>query len=277
MVVCIKELKELPPLSSSAREILKIASNDDVDVSVFTNVVNRDPALLARIISLANSAYFGNRMVNDVHRAIVDVLGFRTSKNIALGLVLSGIFNPKHCQRFDLPKYWLLSLLTATLTRDFAILLNHPKLDANDAYLSGMLNEIGLMALAYLYPQEMDQVLLHEENEAIYESEKAIFGSSHYAISAQLLESWYLPEIVYKIMRHSDPDPDSDQVACDLCQFVLFSWSIAHKIYAQEETVELDELQLPHILGDHVEQVKAIISNASEQLESHREMANLLS
>lgn len=275
MVVCIKELKQLPPLSNSAREILKIAYNDDIDISVFTKIVERDPALLAKLIGLANSAYFGNRSLSDVHRAIVDVLGLRTAKNIAMGLVLGGVFNPRQCRRFQLPKYWFLSLLTATLAKEFCLCANDDKIDPNDAYLSGMLNEIGLMALAYLHPEEMEEIMLHEDDEArMYEAEMEFFGQSHYAISTQLLESWRLPNIVCQIMGQSAPDLTEEE--CVLCQIIKFSRKIARNIYEQLP-IELTDCQPPSVIAEQSDRINSIINNANTQNEAYREMANLLS
>lgn len=274
-MVNTKKIKELPPLSNSAQEVLKIVQNDDIDVSVFTKVVEHDPALLAKLIGLANSAYFGSRSVTNVHRAVVDVLGFRTAKNIALGVVLGGIFNPKQCQHFDLPRYWFISLLTATLSREFVLSIRETIIDANEAYLSGMLNEIGLMALAYLYPQEMDQILSQEDNEVgILSGEADLIGNNHYSFSAELLESWHLPRIVSQIMCQSVPD--SGREACDLCKIIHFSQRIARHVYEQS-TLELDELQMPVILAGQTEVVEKIITKATTQVDSYREMAKLLS
>lgn len=276
MAVQTKELKELPPLSSSAREILKIVYKDDVDISVFVRIVESDPVLLARIIGLANSAFYGVRAtVTSVQRAIIDVLGFRTAKNIALGVVLGGIFNPKSCRAFDLPKYWLISLLTATLSRDIIVESGLTSLDANDAYLTGMLNEIGVMALAYLHPIEMEQVLSdNADDKTILATEMEIFGDNHYAISMQLMSDWKLPDIVNQIMLESVPD--SEQKAGDLCQIIHFSRMIANKIYEQK-TIDLEEFKLPTIISQHSSTIDSIISNTKIQVDAYQEMANLLS
>ncbi len=273
MAVCINELKELPPLSSSAREILKIIHDDDADISQLSRIIERDPALLSRIIGLANSAFFGARSVSSVHRAIIDVLGLRTAKNIVLGVVLGGIFNPRQCQAFDLPRYWFVSLMTATLAKDFSLALKMSSLDANDAYLSGMLNEIGLMAMAYLYPAEMQQVLA-DDGHSIPAREKELFGQSHYEISAVFLTDWQLPQIVIDVMLESDHNP---QTHCgDLCRIICLAHCLANMSY-DGLPVDLTEMELPEIIAQHIDVIDAIIKEAGEKVETYREMAGLLS
>ncbi|MCW8932531.1 MAG: HDOD domain-containing protein [Gammaproteobacteria bacterium] len=273
MTVCLNELNELPPLSSSAREILKIIHDDDADIAHFSQIVERDPALLSRTIGLANSAYFGNRAVTDVQRAIIDVLGLRTAKNIVLGVVLGGIFNPKSCKAFDLPRYWFVSLMTATLARDIAIGLKMTSLDANEAYLSGMLNEIGLMALAYLYPAEMGSVL-SDSDTSIYESENELFGQNHYDISARFLNDWQLPEFVTDVMLESSLN--SKKECSNLCHIIYFANTLSNMIY-DDSTINISEMNIPDIVLDEAHLIDSIIKNASGQVDAYRDMANLLS
>ena len=290
MVVCIKELKELPPLSNSAREILKIANNDDVDVSVFTDIVERDPALMAKLIGLANSAYFGSRLMSDLKRAVIDVLGYRMAKNVALGLVLGGIFNPRQCRGFDLSRFWFVSMVTATLTKELVSCMDGEKTDANDAFLSGLLNEIGMMALAYLHPQEMDEILLHAEDEQrIYEKEMEIFGKTHYALSAQLLATWHLPQIVCQIMGQFAPD--LEQQECGLCKVIRFARGIAVHIHESDihkndihkndnhksNIIDMGDYSVPDVLAGQEERITTIIDNTNSRIDSYQEMARLLS
>ena len=275
MIVCIKELNELPPLSNSAREILKIANNDEVDVSVFTDIVERDPALMAKLIGLANSAYFGSRLMSDLKRAVIDVLGFRMAKNVALGLVLSGVFNPGQCRGFDLSRFWFVSMVTATLAKELVSCMDGDQPDVNDAYLSGLLNEIGMMALAYLHPQEMDQILLHADDEQlVYEKEMEIFGKTHYAISAQLLETWHLPQIVCQIMGQFAPD--LEQQECGLCNVIRFARSIALHMH-EGNIIDMDAYSVPDVLAGKEERITMIIDNTNNRMDSYQEMARLLS
>lgn len=275
MAVTVNELEVLPPLSVSAQEILKIINRDDAELSEFIRIVEHCPALLAKIIALANSAFYGVRSVTDVRRAIIDVLGFPTARNIALGVVLSGVFIPGNCRAFDLPKYWLLSLLTAALAKNLVLEMKLTIVDANDAYVTGMLNEIGLLALAYLHPQEMTRVLENGGDEqSILAREMEIFGNSHYIIGIHLMREWNLPAIIQQVMLESAPD--SHQQTGDLCQIIHFCQLIAYKIYEQTP-IELDAMKLPAIMAHQLSTLDSVFSHTQTKIGAYQEMANLLS
>ncbi len=158
--ISMEKLNKLPPLSNAARKILEIIYNPDIDISVFVEVVEQDPVLLGKLIGMANSAYYGHRKISSAERAIIDILGLRTAKNIALGVVLSGIFDTRQCPNFKVENYWLNSLLSTRLGREFAVYITD--LQRDEVYLCAMLYEIGQMALAFLYPQVMNRILAEE-------------------------------------------------------------------------------------------------------------------
>jgi HD-like signal output (HDOD) protein len=275
MALIYREIRELPPLSSSARAILKIAHDDDAEVSEFTEIIEKDPALLARIIGLANSAYFGNRSVTDVNRAVIDVLGLRTAKNVALGVVLGGVFNARQCRAFNLPQFWFVSLLTATLSRDFIINLKLKHLDANDAYLSGMLNELGLMVMTYLYPDESNQVLTCQDDEAqFFAAQMDLLGEDYFNLGAHFLESWQLPEVVLQVMRESSPLNEANPG--ELAQLISFSRVLARQVY-ERVLIDFEALEIPDVLAGQQNAIADIFEAATSQFDAFREMAELLS
>ncbi len=88
----IQKIDCLPPIPSVAQEIL-IASNDDTtDMNDVAKIIKRDPALVARIIGMANSAFFDfGRNVITIEQAIIIVLGLDLVKSFALSLAMSQV------------------------------------------------------------------------------------------------------------------------------------------------------------------------------------------
>ncbi len=282
LFISMKKLNELPPLSNAARKILEIIYNPDIDISVFVNVVKQDPVLLGKLIGLANSAYYGRRNVSSAERAIIDILGLKTAKNIALGVVLSGIFDTRQCPNFKVENYWLNSLLSARLAREFAVYITD--IEPDEAYLCAMLYEIGQMALAFLYPDVMNRILAEEQTQMIAR-ECENFGRNHYSISAELLEKWYLPEIVVQVLAES-AEIEAERVTelskmtrlIQLCK--TLSSDILSKQSQMESTTEQADA-LPEPLPDFMQPVKAelkaVLEKTAGNLEDYREMARLLS
>ncbi len=288
LLISMEKLNDLPPLSNAARKILEIIYDSDIDISVFVEVVEQDPVLLGKLIGLANSAYYGRRQVSSAERAIIDILGLRTAKNIALGVVLSGIFDTRKCPNFKVADYWLKSLLSARLARDLA--LNIKDIEADEAYLCAMLYEIGQMALAFLYPEVMDRILAEKSSQRLAR-EFEFFARNHYSISAELLEKWHLPEIVVQVLTESVDLRGEAEIAAKgselskMTQLVLSSKQLGAQLLAPQEqaeseaeqAVELSESSLPDFLQPHKAELKRAIRKAADKLDDFQEMAQLLS
>ena len=284
----MEKLDELPPLSNAARKILEIIYNPDIDISVFVDVVEQDPVLLAKLIGLANSAYYGRRKISSAQRAIIDILGLKTAKNIALGVVLSGIFDTRQCPNFKVEDFWLNSLLSARLAREFAVYITDIELD--EAYLCAMLYEIGQMALAFLYPDVINQILAEEQTQKIAR-ELEIFGRNHYSISAELLEKWNLPEIVVQVLSESAEVGGSEDKTeyqtvelSKMTRLILLCRTLSSVILSKDSQVDSATEQVdvvPEPLPDFLQPVKseleAILRKTAGNLDDYREMARLLS
>ena len=286
--ISMEKLNHLPPLSNAARKILEIINNPDIDLSVFVEVVEQDPVLLGKLVGLANSAYYGRRKISSAKRAIIDILGLRTAKNIALGVVLSGIFDTRQCPNFNVADFWLNSLLSARLARDFAEYMTD--MEQDEAYLCAMLYEIGQMALAFLFPEEMNQILAEEQALRIAgELEK--FGRNHYSISAELLEMWNLPEIVVQVLSESaeiegsrDKTEQQSVELSKMTRLILLCNTASSAILSKEQQTESVAEQagiLPEPLPDFLQPVRseleAILGKTAGKLEDYQEMARLLS
>ena len=286
--ISMEKLNELPPLSNAARKILEIIYNPDIDISVFVDVVEQDPVLLGKLIGLANSSYYGHRKISSAERAIIDILGLRTAKNIALGVVLSGIFDTRQCPNFKVGDYWLNSLLSSRLGREFAVYVTDIQRD--EVYLCAMLYEIGQMALAFLYPQVMNRILAEEQALRMVR-ELQNFGRNHYSISAELLEKWNLPEIVVQVLSESAVIESSEDKTeyqtvelSKMTQLILLCNTLSSAILSKEnqmESIAEQDDTLPEPLPDFLQPVKteleAILRKTASNLDDYQEMAQLLS
>jgi hypothetical protein len=102
----ILQARDLPPLSFTATRLLELSADPDVEVDDLAAVIEQDPALTARILGVANSAYFGQvNPVLSVETAIIRVLGFNMVKSLALSIAMAGIFDTSKCPSFDLETY----------------------------------------------------------------------------------------------------------------------------------------------------------------------------
>lgn len=204
----VQKLKSLPAMSLVVRQFLEACSDSDVAIERLAHIIEKDPALLARIIGVANSAFYSPaEPVASAEEAIFQVLGVDMAKNLALGIVLSGPFSTDRCPLFPLATFWLESVITATLVHDFAPLVAaEPKLKEGDAYLAGLLHSFGLLVLIHLYPDEMNAIFAKSHgccsSYELIREERDLLQVDHLEVGAWLGRKWHLPEKIVLVMEN---------------------------------------------------------------------------
>jgi HD-like signal output (HDOD) protein len=203
----IQKIDHLPSMPAVAQEIL-IASNDDTsDLDDIAKIIKKDAALAAKIIGMANSAFFGfGRKVTTLEQAIINVLGLDLVKGFALSLAMSSVFKPEKCLNFDIKKYWSSAFLTADLATGFS---NHidskQNLDPNQLYLYGLLHNIGILVLTDRFPNIMSELFttaLENKEKRLIDYEKETIDFNHHEAGAWLGHKWKLPFEIIDIIEH---------------------------------------------------------------------------
>ena len=209
----VQKLNELPAMSLVAQQFLAAVSDTDVEISHFAHIIERDPALLARIIGVANSAYFSYpETVTNAEDAIFKVLGLQTTKSLVLGIILSGPFDASRCPGFRINDYWLECIFTATLAQSLTPLIDGvSKPEPSEAYLAGLLHKIGLLALVHLYPETMQKVIGGRKRccspQELQELEYAELSVTHSEVGSWLARKWHLPLLIVDVMgNYLKPD-----------------------------------------------------------------------
>lgn len=205
-------VESIPPLPATAATLLAMAADPDVEIEALAVVIERDPPLSARLLGLANSAFYAPRQpILTVKDAIVTVLGLNMVRNLAFGMALAGALSTAGCPRFDLTGYWVMALGTADLARGMAkaATIAHAP-DPDVAYMVGLLHNLGELLLVHLRPHEMDEALRRlgdEPGTNLVDQERAIIGIDHWVAGAFLARHWQLPPIIgASIERFDDVD-----------------------------------------------------------------------
>jgi len=203
----VRSLPDLPPFPVIGRQILSQVTSEQVDIPRLAKTIEQDPAVLSRIIGVANSAYYGcPDKIYTINHAIVRVLGLNVVKSLALGIVLNEPFNHRACHGFNMKEYWLRSMFIAITARWIGRRIEHEDDDFLDqAYLTGMLSNLGELVLVHLFSNEMnyvyEQVLGKEESEKLRLQSEIIGITSDEAITI-LACKWHLPESLQTVFQH---------------------------------------------------------------------------
>lgn len=202
-------LRELPPLPLAIRELSATLSDDQASYAVIAKALNRDPPLTARILGLANSAYYG--MAGRVHsmQDAVRILGLTLVRGVAMGMCLMEPLDTQRCASFRPQDYWLSSLLTALAARRLSPLVTartaeFSTISEDFAYLGGLLHRIGVIALVFLRPDVMEPLLgpRGRDGTPLSRLEERYLQLNHRQAGAWLLWRWRLPGPLPHVAAH---------------------------------------------------------------------------
>jgi diguanylate cyclase (GGDEF)-like protein len=237
---------KMPSSPRLAARILELIGDPTSSATDFGNIIRADPALSARLLKMANSAYFAQRTsVTTIERAVT-VLGLERVKTISLGFQLIAPLDRLGDGRFDMKAFWQHSLLRACLARSIAQTVV-PSL-VEEAFLVGLLEDAGIIVLVQaLGPAYSDlHGSAHLSPAAFYAVEKASFPYTHVDAIAVMASEWSLPEIIaLPLARHHHPVKLS-QGSSDIRRLTAVGSFVGSLGFARDLTIdpsELDPLQ----------------------------------
>jgi putative nucleotidyltransferase with HDIG domain len=203
----ISRLKDLPTLPQVVARIMQIVSNPMTSAADLNEVIAVDQALTAKVLRLANSAYYGfPKEITTIPQAVV-ILGFNTIRNLALSVsVHKMLFEGKERTHFSPREFWKHSVGTAVASKLLAKRIGF-KAEEN-AFTAGLLHDIGKSLLervdhaAFIACIEASR----ETKRALWEVEQERLGVDHAALGGRLAENWNLPgDLRGAIERHHLP------------------------------------------------------------------------
>ncbi|MCC6418533.1 MAG: diguanylate cyclase [Gemmataceae bacterium] len=209
----LKATGQLPTPTGVALAIMRLAASEHTTVAELARVLAADPAVVGRVLKVANSALSGStRPITGVREAIVR-LGVCAVRNIALGFAVVGKSGRAVCRAFDYHGFWARSLATGLAAQAVG---QHLRLDAaGDAFTAGLLCQVGRLALASVYPEEYGALLQRSPGHTaaeLRELERQTFATDHVELTAVMLEDWRLPAAVCRAIQHQY-DPDAEELA----------------------------------------------------------------
>ncbi len=270
----IRKIKQLPPPSGISQQIIRVASNADVDLGDLSSIINKSPAITARILRCANSAYFGQRAeISTVREAIIRVLGLRITSSLALALALTGSFNVKKCRSFEPTRYWFNAVTTALISQEISSVINlRNKPEPTTAYTAGLIHNIGIQTLVHIFPEQMDKLFLRT-NKSLRDTLNSELGIDHHRAAAILAQSWDLPDEIVQSLTCIYCN-ENDIAENPLTSIVGLSAQISDFLYLNNKC-DISELKFQQNLIS-VDQIQKVISEIEEQLEGLHEIAQLI-
>ncbi len=238
----IKNMGELPPSPIVATKIVDLLRDPDLRIKDLANAVSLDPVISARLLRMANSAFYQQvKQIASVERALV-VIGEDALKNMALEYSLRSSHKTYGVLERRL---WENSIGCAVACRMIAERLT--SLDKNEAYLVGLQHHIGKVVMINRDKQRYLEVLdiVDSGKGQLRDVERGLFAYSHEMVGAALLDYWNYPKrIVDATFHHHDFDAlrEENPGVYQLCAVLALGSDFCRHFgigYKEEEPVAL--------------------------------------
>lgn len=199
----VGKIDALPTQSHTYLSLTKALGSNSASVREISSLIEQDPALTSKVLQTVNSAMFGAaRRITSVREA-VQLIGFQVLRALVLGIQVFDFFQ-NAALKLSLNSLWSHSLTTALHAKQIAALEHLPEAQIDEAFLAGLLHDIGKVALAASSPNEYQNLWhLHRQNSsALRAGELATFGATHAEVGAYLLKLWGLPTTIIDAVEH---------------------------------------------------------------------------
>jgi HD-like signal output (HDOD) protein len=234
----ILQTKCLPPIPDALIKLLEIIQNDEASTGELESVILQDQALAAKVLRVANSAYYGfcGRIIT-ISRAIVTI-GYHEVQNLSLCALLLEQFLDKKADQDAQRLLWQHAFTTAKLARGIA--QQRPWMNRDEAYIVGLLHDLGRMVLMVHSSEEYHRIeaLRVERNIPTYLAEKEL-GITHTKVGKWLAIKWHLPDLYHNVMEFHH-DPSDSQGSQKETTLIYLADILAHFAESPERTIDED-------------------------------------
>ncbi len=197
--------KKLPTLPAVAVNVLKTMKKDAFNIGEISEVISADLALSAKMLRVANSAFYGRTTpVESISDALM-IMGIKTAKNLALTFSLVEMLTIKE-SGFDFKFFWKNSITAGIASELLSEMLYYTK--SEEYFLLGFLQDIGILLLYHHDPSTYAKIIERkkETGDKLYLIEQEVIGLDHQEAANYVLKIWDFPESIYlPVSAHHNP------------------------------------------------------------------------
>jgi HD-like signal output (HDOD) protein len=269
----VEQITNLPTLPAIVSRLMHIVNDPSSSSGDVASIVGQDLALSAKILRLANSAFYGMpRAVTSIHNAVV-ILGLKVINTIVLSLTVFDMFpNEKRSSQFDRTAFWRHSTSCALICRFLASRMKTFVLfDKEEAFCAGLLHDIGRIVMEQYLHDDFHRALKAAKHKhlPLYIAEVETLGYAHTDVAGWLTAKWDLPPVTRHPMvyHHTPLDTKEHHQMVALCH-----WADA-LCYELKLTIGDDYTKPPFIegatkdLGLTADDIEALKLNLNTELE----------
>lgn len=195
----------LPAMPQILLKLIELCQSDKTGMAELARLIGNDVGMSTKLLTVANSAaYHRGSTTVDLMQALT-ALGANTIKTLVISESVFQTFNAfPHCGGADLRTFWQHALKTAVMARAIASRIGYAALE--EAYLAGLLHDVGRLALLAAAPNEYSANFRAQDDAHLCTVEQQTLQISHTEAGAWLAERWkFSPGIADSILYHHEP------------------------------------------------------------------------
>jgi HD-like signal output (HDOD) protein len=205
----VKSIRDLPPMPAVAIKVMELLGDPDVNYGKLGEAISSDAAVSARLLKVANSAFYSmKRQIKTLDHAIA-IVGERTLRSLVLAASLEGM-NKSYGLLEKL--LWEDAMGCAIGARVLARRFNSA--DPEEAFLAGLFRHLGKIVMNYSDPESYQSLAeaMYCEGGRTTELEGRYFPYAHTVVGAAVLDKWNFGRaLVISALHHEDLQIDLEQ------------------------------------------------------------------
>lgn len=197
--------RNLPSLSSLPAvmgELQRAINDPEATLATFSKIIEKDPDLTARILRIANSAFYGLQSKVETVVQALSLMGIGELRQLLDGGSVVEYFQNIPPEVLNMKSFWQHSVATGIAARELASQCR--VLEPERFFVAGLIHAIGRLVLLLKIPDVYYTVLeKHRETHTpLHHIEKEILGFTHAEVGAELLQQWNFPHPLRFAVRY---------------------------------------------------------------------------
>jgi len=242
----------------AASQILDLLNDENVSILQLAKVASQDPYIVATLIKLANSPFYGlkNKITNIVHA--ISLIGLEETKRLIFTISAKSIF--RDYDIFD-KLLWEHSIAVATISQTLSFKYN--LFNESMSYIAGLLHDVGKIIMykskQINYKSIIEQVNSND-NMLSVDIEMEVYGFNHCDVGKEILTTWRFDNLITQSVYLHHSDKFLEDEANKLAAIINFSDYIANwlsigrfKPYRKNYITDLESFKFLNVSIDNVE------------------------
>ncbi len=233
----VSQVGSLPSLPELYHRLVTELESDDASVERVGETIESDLGMSAKVLQLVNSSFFGLKQHVTCPKHAVSLLGLNIIRPLCLTAGAFSQYEHSLSDGFSLNLAIDHSLQVATAARRIANLESRNSQLTDDAFIAGMLHDIGKLILATKLSDQFREIIALSHSQAIplWQAELSVIGTTHAEIGAHLLDLWGLPTpIVEAVAFHHRPQLSKHDKFTPLTAVYVANTLLAQSAYQAE-------------------------------------------